>query len=131
MEQSITRLDNFNNKVEKLEPYKNCRKSRFTSPLHQIQQSALSLHKVFDRISSCATHRSHSTGLRLQHRLAAKKASYKGGSSGVEAVHSFVLAVSHGHSFDMQKSAEVRVLELENEPEPQYADSMQHLMLTF
>ena len=75
LETCNNRLYAFTEKAEKLEeePYRARRISRFSAPLHCIQENAKKLHEVLSR-SWCSSHPSHCASLHLEQRLVRRKA---------------------------------------------------------
>lgn len=77
LESGVTRLDSFNEKTEKLEPYRNNRKSNFAVPLMRIQKYANSLHTVLNRFWTTSASSCFSAHLLLEQRLNQSKNSRK------------------------------------------------------
>lgn len=73
LELSIGRLDSFNEKTEKLEPYRNNRKSHFVVPLLRIHQYATMLHSALGRMWAASAQSCFNANLLLEQRMAPSK----------------------------------------------------------
>ncbi|KAF2497515.1 hypothetical protein BU16DRAFT_316252 [Lophium mytilinum] len=115
LESCIARLDTFTEKAEKLEPYKSNNKSKFTVPLHRIQQYAKSLYQVLNRSWGCDAHASHAINLLLEQRMVLAKKKMRNLTSSMDkssdGVARFVLSISDPSLPSGWRDAEVQVME--------------------
>ncbi|OCL12164.1 hypothetical protein AOQ84DRAFT_285759 [Glonium stellatum] len=120
LEHCIARLDGFTDKAEKLEPYHNNRKSKFTVPIHLIQQHAKNLHQVLSQAWTCSSHPSHHTNLLLGQRIVKSKAKSSIHSKTecelADEVTRFTLSMSNNSLPSQWKYAEVQVFEQTETP---------------
>jgi hypothetical protein len=118
LEQGVARLDSFNEKTEKLEPYRNNRKSNFAVPLVRIQKYASSLHTVLNQFWTSSASSYLSAHLLLEQRLArtknSKRRNVEGNSQNLDKLPKFTFSIPDTEL--RWRMAEILVVESTSEP---------------